>query len=98
MERPSSISIKDLNKLVPKAVTSALNRQRLKSIKAAPTFFPGHGIVGFVVRDLAGQPFDAAAAHSLSSDIAGTIGQGSVPATLMLGPDIVVGFFPADRI
>lgn len=98
MDLPNSISIRNLDKLVPKAVASALKNSSLKGIKAAPTFLPGHGIIGFVVRDLDTKPFDAAAAHALSSQVATTIGQGAIPATLLLGPDIVVGFFPAEPI
>ncbi|TPI60962.1 hypothetical protein FJ420_31075 [Mesorhizobium sp. B3-1-3] len=98
MGRPNSISIKDLNKVVPKAVASAVKKSSLKGFTAAPTFLPGHGIIGFVVRELDKQQLDASQAHSLSNEIATTIGQGAVPATLLLGPDIVVGFFPVDPI
>ena len=95
MERPNSISISDLNNLVPAAVASALKNSKLKDITAAPTLLSDHGIVGFVVRDFIAQPYDATAAHALSSQIATTVGKGAVSATLLLGPDIVVGFFPA---
>ncbi|MBD9628017.1 hypothetical protein IB279_34255 [Ensifer sp. ENS06] len=98
MNRPNSISIKDLNKLVPKAVASAVKKSTLKGFTAAPTFLPDHGIVGFVVREFDKQQLDASQAHSLSNEIAATIGQGAVPATLLLGPDIVVGFFPANSV
>jgi hypothetical protein len=98
MKRPMSISFDDFSRILPSAVESAVaDFPKFGDLVDKPTFFPGHGTVGFIVKDFGTGSFDLAEAHQLSGKIAANFGNGATANTVLRGNDILVGFFPAEQ-
>lgn len=98
-KRPVSISVDQLNTTVRAAVAVvAKSNPALAKAAIKPQFFPGPGIVGFILRDrdlAASRVSDVA---KLSSSVASKVKGVGTAATLIGGGHIICGFWPEPPI